>query len=335
MTTTATTPAADDGDGRRRALRRSGRRRCHQASAVHSDGAEQRARRDAPRPQRQVEPRAARRCGPSRPRRATSATPTTTCSARSAREPTRQATTAATSHSTSMIAPRHADGVVDERAGADQLRGDDADHDVEVAQGERGRRRRAPMRRLRRRAEVVERARRMLPGSLRELVGDGRQPQHDADADRPRARCAAAARALRRLPPARRARRRRRARGRPSRRRAAGTARGSGRRTWPRRRAGSSMTMVAAQHGPRGEQHDDPRPAAAGTGSTAGSAAPGRSRATSDGQQGGDGGDARPPEPAAADPQRGGDGDQVDDDRADLQRPRRRARAGGRSGASR
>ena len=77
---------------------------------------------------------------------------------------------------------------------------------------------------------------RMLPGRVAQLVGDRRQPQHDADADGP-ARWPIAIGGGRAARPAATGRRWRPRRARPSRRRAAGRARGSGRSTSPRRRA--------------------------------------------------------------------------------------------------
>ena len=93
---------------------------------------------------------------------------------------------------------------------------------------------------------------------------------------------------------------------------------------------GHEHDVVAAQHGPRRQQHEHPceqrqvrvprlgqrqLPVAA----------------HDEGEQRGDDSDAAPSEPAPPDPQRHGDRRQVDDDRADLHRPRRRRRARGTS----
>ena len=87
---------------------------------------------------------------------------------------------------------------------------------------------------------------------------------------------------------------------------------------------GHEHDVVAAQHGPHRQQHEHPceqrevrvprlgqrqLPVAA----------------HDEGEQRGDDSDAAPSEPAPPDPQRHGDRRQVDDDRADLHRPRRRA----------
>ena len=89
--------------------------------------------------------------------------------------------------------------------------------------------------------------------------------------------------------------------------------------------------MVAAQHGPRGQQHEDPRQQRQVRVPRLGQ----RELAVAahdDGEQRGDGGDALPAQPAVADPQGGGDGGEVDDDRRRLQRPRRRAEQAVRRG---
>ncbi len=81
---------------------------------------------------------------------------------------------------------------------------------------------------------------------------------------------------------------------------------------------------VAGQHGPRGEQHQHPRHhrqvRVPRLGQRVLSIA-----AQDEGEQRRTGGQPGPPEAPHGEPQGGADGDEVDEDRADLHRPRRRA----------
>ena len=82
--------------------------------------------------------------------------------------------------------------------------------------------------------------------------------------------------------------------------------------------------VIAAQHRPGGQQHDDPGDQGEVRVPRLGQRqlpVPG----DGDGEHGGHGEDAAPAGPPVTDPQRRGDGDEVDDHRPGLQRPRRRA----------
>ncbi len=211
----------DDGHGaapprRRRsaaALDRRGRRRCHQRHAPSRATAPAEQRRDAPRPQRQVEPRAPEDAGHRDRAEQQRHADDDVQRAQRRRADRATATTAATAHTTSTTRAAPGRGGVDEPAGADEL----ADRARTRRRGGAGRCAMpspTPMAASggepKWSSELAD-----VAGPVRELVGHRRQPQHDADADGPRTRCARRPRRSggRRAPTS--GRRRRRGRARP------------------------------------------------------------------------------------------------------------------------
>ena len=231
----------------------------------------------------------------------------------------RKATTAAATPQPSVSAPRHDRAVVDEPAAL--RRPGRRRRSTRRGAAGRSRRRRRP----RSPPPAASRSDRAAGGCCRgrdELVGERRQPQHGADADgdeqasggRPDARRAPAC-----GPDVRGNDTERRPCRRPSGR--------YGTWVWAQNDAaatsGTSGDGVAGQDRPGGEQHDDPgheREVRVPRLGQRHQAVAGRTTAIS----GGDGGQAAPRRAGGRRARARADGDEVDDDRAGLERPRRR-----------